>query len=316
MAIRYGGRYELEGSMEVLGLPADGVESARRSTHFCARSWKRRESKERPTRARLAAVWTGNEDVVTVSTFPPPSTRIRPRADRYGAITRLAGGVAAALRAMLSPVGREVAERLRAALSPRKSSPDLEMVARAGLDERLEDIRRKLLVVQDFIAELAAVGENDGAEPARVVDLGAILRTEVRLLDARAARMGVEVRTIRSGLPDPRRRSNRACHRAPWPRSFARLSRTAWPPRVAVGTVVVGLAATRGRSSARESSSTTPAPSFPLERDERCSRSRSRAGHLRGDRAASRSSSRQRSRRRWAGCLEVSDAPSAERVCA
>jgi signal transduction histidine kinase len=191
MAIRYGGRYELEGAMEVLGLPADAVE-ARDDLALLRKELEEARQQGEAYARELAASWTGNDDGVAVSSFPPPDAH--GHGSRYGAVTRLAGGVAAALRGMLSPVGREVAE-LRAALSPRKSSPDFELVVRTGLDERLEGIRRRLLAVQDFVAELAAVGENDAAEPARQVDLAGVLRAELRTLEARAARIGVEVRT-------------------------------------------------------------------------------------------------------------------------
>ena len=200
MAIRYGGRYELEGSMEVLGLPADGVE-ARDDVASLRRELEEARKQGEAYARELAASWSGADEPLPGSTFPPGDPHTE--AMRYGAVTRLAGGVAATLRSMLSPVGRELAE-LRQALSPRKSSPDLEMVARAGLEERLESMRRKLIAVQDFVAELAAVGENDGAEPARVVDLGAALRAEVHALEARAARNGVAVRTeIGAGPSSP-----------------------------------------------------------------------------------------------------------------
>jgi two-component system OmpR family sensor kinase len=191
MAIRYGGRYELEGSMEVLGLPADGVES--RDDLASLRRELEEARKQGEAYAReLGAAWSGGDEALPGSTFPPGDPHAE--AMRYGAVTRLAGGIAATLRSMLSPVARELAE-LRQALSPRKSSPDLEMVARAGLEERLESMRRKLITVQEFVAELAAVGENDGAEPPRIVDLAAALRVEVQALDARAGRNGVRVRT-------------------------------------------------------------------------------------------------------------------------
>ena len=54
-------------------------------------------------------------------------------------------------------------------------------------------MRRKLLAVQDFVAELAAVGESDPQELIREVDLVEVVRTELRALEARAGRMGVEV---------------------------------------------------------------------------------------------------------------------------
>lgn len=190
MAIRYGGRYELEGSTELLAVPAEGLESR----DDLARLRKELDEARRQgeTYAReLAAVWTAGEESALSSTHPvsDPSGR----QGRYGALARLAGGVAATLRGILSPVGRDLTE-LRASLSPRKSSPDLEMVSRTGLDERLEEIRRRLLLVQDFVADLATIGESDADEAARTLDLISLVRTELKALEARAARAGVEVR--------------------------------------------------------------------------------------------------------------------------
>jgi two-component system OmpR family sensor kinase len=188
MAIRYGGRYELEGSTEALALPAEGVESR----DDLARLRKELEEAKRQgeTYAReLAAVWTAGDEAHSsahLSSSPPEG-------GRYGALTRLAGGVAATLRGMLSPVGRELTE-LRASLSPRKSSPDLEAVARLGLDERLEEIRRKLLIVQDFVADLAAVGDSNAGEGPRSLDLASVVKSELKALEARTARAGIDVR--------------------------------------------------------------------------------------------------------------------------
>jgi signal transduction histidine kinase len=96
---------------------------------------------------------------------------------------------------MLSPVGRDLSE-LRAAFSPRKSSPDLEALARIGVEERLEEIRRKLLSVQDFVAELAAIGESDAGELPIATDLLAAVRNELKRFESRAARAGVDVRLV------------------------------------------------------------------------------------------------------------------------
>ncbi len=63
-----------------------------------------------------------------------------------------------------------------------------------GLDERLEEIRRKLLIVQDFVADLAAVGDSNAREGPRSLDLASVVKGELKALEARAARAGVDVR--------------------------------------------------------------------------------------------------------------------------
>jgi signal transduction histidine kinase len=190
MAVRYGGRYELEGSTEVLALPAEGVESREDVEKLRKELDEARRQGEAYAR-ELAAVWAaGDEQSVSHSSYPPP---VSPAVDRHVAIARFSGGVAAALRAMLSPVGRELSELRSAVLPPmRKSSPDLETLA--PIDERFEAIRRRLLAVQELVAELAGVGETDAHEAQREVDLAEIVQAEAKALEARAARGGVEVR--------------------------------------------------------------------------------------------------------------------------
>lgn len=208
MALRYGGRYELVGSQEVLALPAEGTEARDDMAKLRKELDEARKQGEAYAR-ELAAVWAAGDEPVAQSSYPPPAT---PAADRHGAVARFAGGIAATLRGMLSPVGRELAE-LRTAANPRKSSPDLEAAARESIDERLESIRRKLLTVQDFVAELAAVGESDPRELLREVDLVEVVRGEVRALEARAGRLGVEV-GVRTVPADAARASGRAAPRA------------------------------------------------------------------------------------------------------
>ncbi|MDP8998632.1 MAG: sensor histidine kinase, partial [Myxococcota bacterium] len=140
MAIRYGGRYELEGGMEVLALPAGGVEARDDVAKLRKELDEARRQGEAYAR-ELAAVWVGGDEPVVPSSFPPP---VAPSLERIAAIARFAGGVAASLRAMLSPVARDLAD-LRVPTGPRKSSPDLEATARGDVDERLESLRRRLL---------------------------------------------------------------------------------------------------------------------------------------------------------------------------
>ncbi|HEY3816921.1 MAG TPA: sensor histidine kinase [Polyangiaceae bacterium] len=216
MALRYGGRYELVGSQEVLALPAEGVEARDDVAKLRKELDEARKQGEAYAR-ELAAVWAAGDEPVAQSSYPPP---ISPATDRHGAVARFSGGVAATLRAMLSPVGRDIAELRTAASNPRKSSPDLEAAARTDVDERLEQVRRRLLAVQDFVAELAAVGESDPHELTREVDLVELVRTELRALEARAARMGVDV-DVRPALEEGARATTRVS-----PRSIAVMVRS------------------------------------------------------------------------------------------
>jgi two-component system OmpR family sensor kinase len=193
MAIRYGGRYELVGSQEVLALPAEGVD-ARDDVAKLRRELDEARKQGEAYARELAAVWAAGEEPVAQSSYPPPAT---PAADRHGAVARLSGGVAATLRSLVSPVARELGEmRTSMAAAARKSSPDLEASARGEIDEHIESIRRRLVAVQEFVAELAAVGESDPNELQREIDVIDVVRAEVRALEARIARTGVEVRVV------------------------------------------------------------------------------------------------------------------------
>jgi len=197
MAVRYGGRYELEGGTEILALPADGTEARDDVAKLRKELDEARKQGEAYAR-ELAAVWASSDEAPSSSSYPPPQTA---SVERYASMARLAGGVASTLRSILSPVGRDLAE-LKAAASPRRSSPDLSAVSRGDLEERLEAIRRKLLVVQDFVAELATIGEAGTEEPMRAVDLVEVARAQARLVESRATRGGVTLE-IQAGSAAP-----------------------------------------------------------------------------------------------------------------
>ena len=199
MAVRYGGRYELEGGTEILALPADGVEARDDVAKLRKELDEARKQGEAYAR-ELAAVWSASDEGVSSSSHPPALTAA---GDRYGSMARFSGGVAATLRAILSPIGRDLAD-LRPALSSRRSSPDLEMAARGDFDEKVELVRRKLLLAQEFVAELASIGEGEVDETARAVELVEVVRGQLRGLEGRAARGGVtvDVHTIPNESPN------------------------------------------------------------------------------------------------------------------
>jgi signal transduction histidine kinase len=194
MAIRYGGRYELEGGMEVVSLPADGVSERKEREQLEKELDEARKQGEAYAR-ELAAAFSKEGEAVSPSTFPPPTTG-PDVAERFSALARFAGGVAAELRAMLSPVTRDLA------------SVD-------GGDERIEGARRGLGHAQDFVSSLATLGELDVGEPAAPLDLAELVRAQVQRVAPRASRAGVTVVSdVEADGPEPRvlaRTSFRAC---------------------------------------------------------------------------------------------------------
>ncbi len=244
----------------------------------CARSSTRRASRARPTPASSPpcgrpATSPSRRRAIPRRQRPRPTGTGRSRASRAAWRPRCARS--------LSPVARQLGElRTSLAATARKSSPDLEAAARNDIDEHLESIRRKLVAVQEFVAELAAVGESDPHELQREVDLVEVVRSETRALDARIARTGVDVEVVvtpEAAARAPARVSPRST--ACW---FASSSRTPSPRRRAEGASPWPCkppGRRRGTTGwARASSSTTAAPSCPPRLAERSSPSRSSPG--------------------------------------
>lgn len=174
MATRYGGRLELEGGMEVFSLPAD---SERVEREALERELDEARKQGEAYARELAAAFTTTEEGVSPSTFPPPLSGTDV-GERVAVLIRVAGGVAAELRSLLTPAVREVAEL-------------------AKDDEgRFETIRRELAQAQDLASALGAVGDIDVQELPGPVSLGEVVGRQVAYAEARAARAGVTVNVV------------------------------------------------------------------------------------------------------------------------
>jgi two-component system OmpR family sensor kinase len=213
MAIRYGGRHELEGGMEVLSLPADGVTEAKERDLLRKELDEARKQGEAYAR-ELAQVFAQGEEVTTPSTFPPPLTGTAP-AEKIGTLARFAGGIAAELRGLLSQVGRDV-QTVRAHTHssgfgghpPPSGRPSDEG------DERLEAIKRRMRQVQEIVAELALVGELDANEGLAELDLVDLVRSGARNVVPALERGAVDLKVViapdEEGLRVPVRLAPRA----------------------------------------------------------------------------------------------------------
>jgi hypothetical protein len=173
MAIRYGGKYELEGGMEVVVLPADAERKERQALEKeLDEARKQGEAYAR----ELAATFSTEGESQSPSTFPPPLGG--PDAARnFAVIARFAGGIAAELRTMLSPVAREVSQT--------GSSPPV---------DRAEQVRKALVTAQEFVSALAALGELDPNEQTGAADLGDLVQAQIERLNVRIDRAGVRVK--------------------------------------------------------------------------------------------------------------------------
>lgn len=180
MAIRYGGRYELDGNSELVAFPADDANDRSESDALRKELDEARKQGEAYAR-ELAAVFDRDEPAVSVSTVPPGA------AARLEAMTKLCGAVASELRGALGPALQELA-----AMRPHEIT-----------GEQLETLRRRVGHAQEIGGVLGAVGEVGVGELERDVDLADATRAAVRALAAAAQRgeVKVSVRVAPEGAP-------------------------------------------------------------------------------------------------------------------
>lgn len=161
MAVRYGGRYDLEGGNETLVLPAEA--SADRTEREALRKELDEARKQGEVYAReLAAVFDRGEEVATVSSVPPAPGP--PVADRFATITKVCAGVASELRATLGPLTTELGSLRRHEVT----------------DEQLDTLRRRLGNTQELVASLRSIGALPSQELETEIDLVDVARAAAR----------------------------------------------------------------------------------------------------------------------------------------
>ncbi len=188
MAIRYGGKHELEGGMEVISLPADGAVDAKERDVLRKELDEARKQGEAYAR-ELAQAFAQGEGAVSPSTFPPMA-QAGGAGEPIASLTRFSRGIAAELRGVVSQLGRDV-HALRAAV-PLSSTRALE----GDPEDRIDGLKRRVREAQEFVTELSELGELDPLEPSVVVDLVDLARTAVRSLAGQLERSGVEVTVV------------------------------------------------------------------------------------------------------------------------
>lgn len=170
MALRYGGRHELEGGNEVLTFAAEGAQSEREAL----RKELDEARKQGEVYAReLAAVFDRGEQATT-STAPPP---VEPSVDRFAAVTKLSAGISSELSATLGPIVRELA-------ALRKESVT---------DAALDTLRRRATHASSVVASLKSFGDLHHDELPTEVDLVEAARAAARECAPIADRDGVAV---------------------------------------------------------------------------------------------------------------------------
>jgi hypothetical protein len=205
MAVRYGGKYELEGSTEVISLPADGAVDAKERDVLRKELDEARKQGEAYAR-ELAQVFAQGEGSVPTSTFPPMSQA--PAGEPVGTLARFSRGVAIELRALATQIGRDV-HALRPGAAP-GSSRALD----AEPEDRLEGLKRRVRDLHELSIELAELGDIDPCEPHADLDLAEVTRAAVRSLAVPIERAGVDLSVVTvpdtAGLKIPVRLSPRA----------------------------------------------------------------------------------------------------------
>ncbi|HEX4514105.1 MAG TPA: sensor histidine kinase [Polyangiaceae bacterium] len=172
MATRYGGRLDLEGGMEIFSLPADAERVERENLEKeLDEARKQGEAYAR----ELAAAFTSTEEGVSPSTFPPPLSGTDV-GDRVAVLVRIAGGIAAELRSLITPAVRE-----------------LGVLAKED-EQKFETIRRELGQAQDLAHALATIGEIDVQELPGPVSLGEVVAKQINQLGGRSSRAGVTIK--------------------------------------------------------------------------------------------------------------------------
>jgi two-component system, OmpR family, sensor kinase len=174
MALRYGGRHDLEGGNETLVLPAE-VSSDRSERESLRKELDEARAQGEVYARELAAVFERGEDVATISSVPPAPGA--PAAERFATITKVCAGVASELRATLGPLTRDLASLRRHDVT----------------DEQLDTLRRRLSHAQELVAGLRSIGALPAHELATEIDLADIARTAAREGSGFGERTGVKV---------------------------------------------------------------------------------------------------------------------------
>jgi two-component system OmpR family sensor kinase len=174
MALRYGGRHELDGGSEMLVFPAEGAQEKSERDQLQKELDEARKQGEVYAR-ELAAMFDRGEEITSTSTAPPP-----PRTsaiERFATITKVCAGVAAELRATLVPAAKELQSMRSAEVK----------------DEQLETLSRRLGRAREIAASIASIGSVPQEELPQEIPLREVVRGAAREVAPFAERGDVKV---------------------------------------------------------------------------------------------------------------------------
>lgn len=154
MAVRYGGRLELEGAQESLILPAEGV-AERNEVEALRKELEAAQQQGEAYARELAAVFAAGDSAehasVAPSTIPPPSSTLQP-------LSAFAAAVGSQIRPVLAGLAKEIEQPAgRAADATRLL--DTVQLCHTQLQETLSDLNRLVKMSADEFPEMVDVRE-------------------------------------------------------------------------------------------------------------------------------------------------------------
>jgi signal transduction histidine kinase len=191
MAIRYGGRLELDGSMQTLVLAAD-VDMQRREVESLKKELAAAQAQGEAYARELAAVFSrgdailGGGDPHTPTAGAPgiavlptrPSRMPSSSGDGLAVLVAAVRALSADLRGILSAVGRDIA--------PLRDRP-------GDVGDIAASVNRHVTGAAEVVSDLARLGTCPVGEISRPADVADLLRTAVQGEKSRAQRHDVEV---------------------------------------------------------------------------------------------------------------------------
>lgn len=178
MALRFGGRLELDGSMQTLILPAD-VDQHRREVETLRKELAAAQAQGEAYARELAAVFSRSDSSSRGADAPiTRASHLPASADGLAVLVAAMRGLGTGLRGILSAIGRDI-------------SPLREREGEAG--EIASSVARHVIAASEIVADLNRLGSCPLGELPRHSDVADLLRDIVREDSVRAARHDVRL---------------------------------------------------------------------------------------------------------------------------
>jgi signal transduction histidine kinase len=177
MAVRYGGRLDLEGGMQKLALLAD-VDETQLELVSLKKELAAAQAQGEAYARELAALFSRGETQGGPPSVPSHPSHSVPAGDSLAVLVASMRSIGAELRGILSAIGREIA--------PLRGHP-------GDVGEAAGSVGRHVTAASEVLSDLARLGTCPLGELPRVVDIVELLREVLRAEAARAARHDVKV---------------------------------------------------------------------------------------------------------------------------